>query len=92
MKKKLAVKKKGTNKVLYYIYGEYVAEAVAEQYCMSLKKRYQLPRDYLQWLMRNKKKFTIIDIVDTNSLLPYKTQDIRVLWGQLQYILFGEER
>lgn len=31
----------------------------------------------------------IIDIVETNSLLPYKADDIRTLWGQLQTILFG---
>lgn len=38
IKKQLAVRKRGTNKVLYYIYGEYMADAVAEQYCMSLEK------------------------------------------------------
>lgn len=36
MKKQLAVKKRGTDEVLYCIYGEYVAEVVANQYCMSL--------------------------------------------------------
>ena len=30
IKKQLAVKKRGTDEVLYYIYGEYVAEAVAD--------------------------------------------------------------
>lgn len=38
MKRQLRVKKRGTGEVLYYIYGEYVAEAVADQYCMSLEK------------------------------------------------------
>ena len=33
----------------------------------------------------------IIDIVKTNSLLPYKVEDIKFLWGQLQYILFDKE-
>lgn len=61
IKKQLAVKKRGTDEVLYYIYGEYVADAVAEQYCMSLEKIRRLPRDYFKWLVDNKKKFTIID-------------------------------
>lgn len=61
IKKQLAVRKRGTNKVLYYIYGEYVAGAVAEQYCMSLEKIRRLPRDYFKWLVDNKKKYTIID-------------------------------
>ncbi len=33
----------------------------------------------------------IIDIVETNTLLPYKVEDIKFLWGQLQYILFDKE-
>lgn len=61
MKKQLAVKKRGTDEVLYYIYGEYVTEAVADQYCMSLQKIHKLPRDYFKWLVDNKKKFTIVD-------------------------------
>lgn len=61
MKSKLAVKKRGTDEVLYYIYGEYVAEAVADQYCMNLKKIHKLPSDYFKWLVDNKKKFTIVD-------------------------------
>lgn len=61
IKKQLAVKKRGTGEVLYYIYGEYVAEAVVDRYCMSLKKIHRLPSDYFKWLVDNKKKFTIID-------------------------------
>lgn len=61
IKKQLAVKKRGTDEVLYYIYGEYVAETVADQYCMSLQKIHRLPSDYFKWLVDNKKKFTIID-------------------------------
>lgn len=61
MKNKLAVKKKGTGEVLYYIYGEYVAESVAEQYTLSLSKRNRLPSDYFKWLVDNKKKFTVIN-------------------------------
>lgn len=61
MKQQLAVKKRGTGEILYYIYGEYVAEAVADRYCMSLQKIRRLPSDYFKWLIDNKKKFTIID-------------------------------
>lgn len=75
MKDKLAVKKKGAGEILYYIYGEYVAAAVAERYCISLEKQHQLPSDYLRWLVKNKKKFTIID----NKYFCYSWQDVKAM-------------
>ena len=75
MKDKLAVKKKGTGEILYYIYGAYVAAAVAERYCISLEKQHQLLSDYLRWLVKNKKKFTIID----NKYFCCSWQDVKAM-------------
>ena len=61
LKNTLAVKKKGSNTVLYYIYGDYVVEAVMRWFSLSDKKKSQLKKDYLKWLVDNHKKFTLID-------------------------------
>ena len=61
LKNTLAVKKIGSNTVLYYIYGDYVVEAVMRWFSLSDKKKSQLKKDYLKWLMDNHKKFTLID-------------------------------
>lgn len=63
LKDALAVKQRGSGKVLYYIYGDYVVQAVTDYLSVSGNKPDELRKEYLDWLMSNKKKFVVIDDV-----------------------------
>lgn len=63
LKNDLAVKKRGTKEVLYYIYGNDVVNCAMEFYSISDRKKSQIKRDYLHWLHSNHKKFVVIDDV-----------------------------